>query len=283
MTFQSFLTTYNGQKNVGNTTENKGECVGLSSVWIEELGLPHVWGHAMDLFKNADEKFFEKILNTPDAIPQAGDIVIWGKAFNGTFGHTGIATGTGDLITFECFEQNDPLGSSCHLKKYKYDFVTGWLRPVQLDNQQTEITKLREERDRNWNWFTQVCDALGVGTNVEAAVAEAKKLIGLDDILVQKDKKIQELQANISTVESELAGKTAMLTSFSDKNKELEQHIVQLTEAVEESQKKIDSALLDNKSLADTVQELKNALHEPLEGAIATIWRGIRKLFHLGG
>lgn len=155
MIFTDFLTKYNGQQNVGNTTENKGECVGLVCVWIEELGLPHVWGHAMDLFTNADENFFEKILNTPDAIPKAGDIIVWKKAFNGTFGHTGIATGTGDLNTFECFEQNDPLGSNCHLKSYNYNNVTGWLRPKVAQNQQALIEELRADRDKNWQLYQQ--------------------------------------------------------------------------------------------------------------------------------
>ena len=145
MTFSTFLSTYNGQQNVGNTTENKGECVGLVCVYVDTLQLPHIWGHAMDLFINADEKFFEKILNTPDAIPQVGDIVVWAKAFNGTFGHTGIATGTGDLNTFECFEQNDPIGSNCHLKTYNYNNVKGWVRPIVEQSQQLIIDQLKAD------------------------------------------------------------------------------------------------------------------------------------------
>ncbi len=153
MTFQEFLNQYNGQPSVGNTTENKGQCVGLVAVWVDILGLPHIWGNACDLFANADEKFFEKILNTPDAIPQAGDIVIWSSKFNGTVGHTGLATGTGNTNTFECFEQNDPLGSGCHLKTYNYNGVIGWLRPLNIQNQQTVIDELRTARDNNWQLY----------------------------------------------------------------------------------------------------------------------------------
>ena len=129
LSFQDFLKKYNGQSNVGNTPENKGECVGLVSVWIENLGLPHIWGHAKDLYKNADPKSFEKIPNTPTAVPQKGDIIVWSEKYNGTFGHTGIVTGTGNVNNFEAFEQNDPLGSNCHLKMYSYFAVVGWLRP----------------------------------------------------------------------------------------------------------------------------------------------------------
>jgi len=130
MTFNDFINKYNGKGKVGNTKENTGECVGLVMVWVKELGLPHIWGHAKDLLINADPKSYERIDNTPTAIPQAGDIIVWKKEFNSTYGHTAIATGTGNINTFEVFEQNNPLGTSCRLHTYKnYAYVDGWLRP----------------------------------------------------------------------------------------------------------------------------------------------------------
>jgi hypothetical protein len=69
---------------------------------------------------------------------------------------------------------------------------------------QSQLDSVRAERDRNWNWFTAVCEALGVGANVDAAVAEAKKLVGNDDVLVQKDKQIQEAQTQINDLRAEL-------------------------------------------------------------------------------
>ena len=129
MTFEEFVAKYKGQKNVGNTTDNKGQCVGLVMVWFEAIKTPHIWGHAMDLLKNADKEEYEVIANTPDAVPQKGDVVVWRKGFNGTFGHTAIATGKGDTKTFEVFEQNNPLGSDCHFRTYNYSYVEGWLRP----------------------------------------------------------------------------------------------------------------------------------------------------------
>lgn len=130
MTLEEFISKYSGQKNVGNTPENRGECVGVSSLWMDNFDIPHVWGHATDLYKNASTKDFTKIPNTPDAIVQKGDIVVWGKGYNGTFGHTGVATGTNtDVNRFDCFQQNDPLGSTPHIKNYNYAYVIGWLRP----------------------------------------------------------------------------------------------------------------------------------------------------------
>lgn len=129
MTLQEFYDKYNGKSNVGNTAVNRGECVGLSSLWMDNFNVPHVYGHAKDLYANAPDEYFAKIPNTPDAIVQEGDIVVWGQGYNGTFGHTGVAKGKADVSSFECFQQNDPLGSKPHIKRYNYSYVIGWLRP----------------------------------------------------------------------------------------------------------------------------------------------------------
>lgn len=134
MTFQEFLNKFNGQSNVGNTPENKGECVGLVSVWVDNLGYDHIWGHAKDLVNNYNPNQFDFILNTPEAMPEQGDIICWNSTMGGGYGHTAIATGgQTTLTTFEVFEQNNPTGSNCHLKTYpNYNNVIGWLRPKKI-------------------------------------------------------------------------------------------------------------------------------------------------------
>lgn len=129
LTFQEFLNKYNGQMKVGNTPENTGECVGLVSVWIDNLGLPHVWGHARDLINNCDKSKYEVEYNTPTGVPKKGDIIVWSSAMGGGYGHTAISTGSGDTVKFEVFEQNNPTGSNCHLRTYpNYNNVIGWFR-----------------------------------------------------------------------------------------------------------------------------------------------------------
>lgn len=129
LSFDDFFKAYNGKSNVGNTPENKGQCVGLVAMWVDNLGLPHIWGNAEDLYANADSNFFEKIPNTATAVPIKGDIGVWSSQYNRTVGHTGIATGKGDVNTAEWFVQNDPTGSNCHLRTYSYFAIIGWLRP----------------------------------------------------------------------------------------------------------------------------------------------------------
>jgi hypothetical protein len=130
ITFQEFLNKYNGQTTVGNTPENTGECVGLISVWLDNLGTPHVWGHARDLINNCDKSAYEVEYNTPTGVPKKGDVIVWSSAMGGGYGHTAISTGSGDTTKFEVFEQNNPTGSNCHLRTYpNYNNVIGWFRP----------------------------------------------------------------------------------------------------------------------------------------------------------
>jgi hypothetical protein len=234
MTFENFLGTYNGKANVGNTTENKGQCVGLVAVWIESLNLPHVWGDAFDMFVNADEKFFEKILNTPEALPKAGDIIIWSKKFNGTVGHTGLCTGTANLDTFECFEQNDPIGSNCHLKTYNYNFVYGWLRPITADaSQQALIDQLRADRDTNHNLYIQ----------------EREAKINLETQLDQKNKTIQVYEKRIEDKDGEIKSLSESLQSLTQKNTDLGNEVVSLKADKQKAEMDLEICLAQRKDL----------------------------------
>ncbi len=151
---QEFITKYNGAQGVGDTSENKGECVGLIEVWLDDtLKLPHVWGNAQDLLINADKNAYTIEYNTPIGVPPRGAVIVWKKAFNGTVGHTAIVTRS-DVNTFEVFEQNNPLGTGCRLHTYaSYASVDGWIIPKAAQDQQAVIDQLRKERDANWNLF----------------------------------------------------------------------------------------------------------------------------------
>lgn len=70
---------------------------------------------------------YTKIANTPDGVPQQGDIVIWGTAV-GPYGHIAVFH-TGDANSFVSFDQNWPVNSLCHLQNHNYKGVLGWLRP----------------------------------------------------------------------------------------------------------------------------------------------------------
>lgn len=124
----TFQARYQGLTAVGDTPENRGECVGLVELWIDMLGLPHVWGDAKDLLANADAGHFRRVNNGPDNYPSPGDIVVWNDSWGSGHGHTAIAV-TGAPALFIAFEQNDPIGSTPALKCYDYKGVAGWLVP----------------------------------------------------------------------------------------------------------------------------------------------------------
>ena len=125
MSLAEFIAKYTGVQ-TGNTAQNLGQCVGLVSVWMDSQNIPHEWGNAKDLLASADPAYFEVIKNTPTGVPSAGDIVVWDGSWGNGAGHTGIFI-SGDANTFQCFEQNDPDGSTPHIKQYDYAGVIGWL------------------------------------------------------------------------------------------------------------------------------------------------------------
>jgi hypothetical protein len=252
MTYSDFFTQYNGKTNVGNTSENKGQCVGLVAVWIDALGLSHVWGDACDLFVNADETFFDKILNTPDAIPQQGDIMVWSKKFNGTAGHTGIATGTASLDTFECFQQNDPTGSNCHIKSYTYDYVTGWLRPKQSPTEPVDPAILAQS-----DAFIAMCTRMNVAANKDLALAELDKLIAIEDAAPQKDKQLSDANSQVTFLQKQLADIQASHDSLQKEHDSLQAEVTTQAKTIQDQNGQI-SALDQN------IKDLQSQLNKPV-------------------
>lgn len=127
--FEEFFKQFNGYS-LDYDGAYGGQCFDLIQAWNRDwLKCPNwITGeYAYQIFGQLPN-YYDSIANTPDGVPQKGDIVVWGKAYNGFAGHTGVATGVGDVNTFQCFEQNDPTGSVCHNKTYNYNYVTGWLR-----------------------------------------------------------------------------------------------------------------------------------------------------------
>lgn len=156
------------------------QCFDLIQAWNRDwLNSPYwITGEFAYQIYGQLPNIYTSIPNTPEAVPQKGDIVVWAKAYNGFAGHTGVATGKGDTNTFECFEQNDPTGSVCHLKIYNYNHVVGWLRfKTQSPDQ---LAKCVIDRDINWNIAVALFSELGVpldSNNKELSKQNAVKAI----------------------------------------------------------------------------------------------------------
>lgn len=146
MTFDEFIKTNKG-KYLDFDGKYSAQCFDLFQYYNRDvLGGGFVGGmYAKDIWNTYPKNLYTPIRNTPNGVPQKGDVVVWGGSYNGGVGHVGMATGKGDVNSFEAFVQNDPLGSPSILKKYNYDHVIGWLRPItnnEVGKLKTRITEL---------------------------------------------------------------------------------------------------------------------------------------------
>jgi len=110
-----------------------GQCVDLFNQYIKE-----VWGikepvkefpvaSAYQLFDKAKAKSnFITQLNGPNDVPQEGDVIIWNQGV-GPHGHVGIYV-DGDVMKFNCFEQNWNNIQKCVKNSHTYNHITGWFR-----------------------------------------------------------------------------------------------------------------------------------------------------------
>mgnify|MGYP001562056482 CR=1 FL=1 len=264
MNFKNFLEKYNGAKNVGNTTQNMGQCVGLVAKWVDNLNAPHIWGDAYQLFVNADENYFEKIFNTPDAIPQEGDIIVWPLKFNGTAGHTGIAMSGCTIDVLKCFEQNDPLGSACHEKDYSgnaYLMVTGWLRPKQISTPSDDTLPVEktvfEELVRKSSLYDKIREALVWQDNETIILADIEKLKTLENGLSQKDKQLSETSAKAAELQTLVTNLQTQLKGLTDDNQKL-------TLQIAEQEKTITNTTQAVTSLQSELSDLQSHAEQPV-------------------
>lgn len=124
MTLQQFLEVNNGQYvEVAGSANALNQCVDLANAYLRDvLNHPIIeWTNAVDFPSKLPD--FTYILNTPDGVPQEGDLVVWG----GTYGHIAIFI-EGDTNSFRSFDQNYHSGTPCHVQGHTYSNVIGWLR-----------------------------------------------------------------------------------------------------------------------------------------------------------
>lgn len=137
MNYTEFISKYNG-KAIDYDGVAGVQCVDLVKCYLDEVfGVkPGAWGDAHCYFDNFNSHpeliaNFDRIANTPEFVPQKGDICVWKSSLNsGGWGHIAIATGEGDTTYFWSHDQNwtgkhDP----CTKVKHNYSSFAGVLRP----------------------------------------------------------------------------------------------------------------------------------------------------------
>ncbi len=297
--FKDFLALYKDKFVERVDATNKNQCFDLVVAWCEWLGFPKLFPHlyAYQIYTvDTDDKnkYFTKIENSSTAYPQAGDIVVWSKSYNGTAGHTAVATGnhkTEGKSTdwFEAFSQNDPIGSPCVLKTYKYTNVLGWLRPkpelIKFDNYYKGIDLSNTESVKVCvdTWY----DVAVQGLYVKKEEMESK-LKEKDNTIANLNQQINDLNAKNTTINDErnrLADSSQVCLS-SLKEKE-EQYNTLIKETDELRQEKIELRKLkanwelkeiDYQKRIKYLETRLQGFKTPMKTLIVDIWQKVVKV-----
>lgn len=137
MSFDSFVEKYEGK-----LTDYDGaygvQCVDLAKLYIDKvLGVkPQSIGNAHAYFDNFENTYlkdlFIKIPYKKGKKAKRGDLVVWGKLYNGRSqnGHIAIATGVQNSVSITTYDEN---WGSKEMKKVVHSLsgISGFLRPVE--------------------------------------------------------------------------------------------------------------------------------------------------------
>lgn len=141
MTYNDFKAKWIGNP-INYDNAYGAQCMDVYRMYVKEVlnapQSPPVKG-AKNVWDTYLPEYFDKVVNTPDGVPEQGCIAIWSV---GEFGHIGIVD-SADKQYLTCFEQNwtqagtasDGKGVS-EIRKHTYANVLGWLKfkaPVSLD------------------------------------------------------------------------------------------------------------------------------------------------------
>ena len=280
------------------------------------VGAKDFWSH-YETDPNLNQNY-KKIPNTPDYVPQAGDVIIWR---NGKYGHIAIATGEGDTKRFKSLDQNWKGKRQIAIVTHTYSYVYGCLRANVLSTQnsmktysQEEWQKERDERNKNWNLYQEekkTSEKLqttiqGLKEEIERLKADAVEASAQIELRKKELAKFKEDLAKIlylpaASDAADIEGAVRRLLEVEDQLKDANKKIVQEEKkhALEkdELQKEVNDlkaalakqeAVLakqaeTNQKLLGRVEDLEKKLNQQQESAdITTRWKTfINKLLRL--
>jgi SMC interacting uncharacterized protein involved in chromosome segregation len=225
---------------------------------------------AKDFYVNYDtdpilKKNFKKIANTPTAVPQKGDVMIWDKWTGNPYGHVSIYL-DGDVNKFNSLDQN--WNNLQRVEKVLHNYtapkVLGWLRPNNIMALKDTVIDFDDgEKNRHTvGWY--VAEWYGEKQRAEKLVKENAELVKEMDKLRSENKSLRETNAKLSTEVTEVTGKNiAYMNEITALNKQLEGlkgDIETLSEA--------------NKLLIDELERVKLSLDVCKKGSLETLTLG---------
>lgn len=186
MTTQEFFDKYNN-KGIDFDGYYGFQCMDLAHQFAVEVNsqdfpaapaAKDVWGKTI--------AGYDKIANTPDGVPQKGDIIIWGTGV-GAYGHIAVFD-HGNQNAFTSFDQNWPLNSLCHYQNHNYNGVLGWLRVKVAPSQSPPVQHLE------------------ITDQTKIPQIDNKEVQQIKSELQSKNSRIQELDATIGKFDTVIQG-----------------------------------------------------------------------------
>ncbi len=277
MTLKEFVEKYKGRE-LDYDGYYGAQCMDLMHYYIDEvlIGSPSPQVLAAPSAKLAYQNFnrpdlFTKLDNTPQGVPQEGDIVFWG---GGEYGHVAVFL-RGTVNDFTSFDQNYPTGSACHEQYHNYYNVLGWLRykGTTMELKDTEI----DWADFEGNFHT-------VGWYVHEWEVEKKGKERLADEIKEKNKDYERLQKTLSeqnlaitNLRNEVESMKRDKLALEGKIEALEVKLVAANEEVTDLENHLDEQMEKVTKYYDLSQELKSKLNKNLYGY--TRWERFISLF----
>jgi len=133
ISFDEFIDRWLGkQLEVHGSANAKYQCVDLSNGFLRDvLGVSIVpWTNAKDFPERIDQfnpNLFQFIKNTPEVIPNRGDLAVWNGNVGFGAGHISVVM-KGNLYNFTSFDQNWSKPLYCTIEVHTYQNVRGFLR-----------------------------------------------------------------------------------------------------------------------------------------------------------
>lgn len=235
--------------------------------------------NAKDFNTKYDPEDFEWIPNTPDGVPQPGDIIVWNGRVGGGAGHVAVFL-EGNVNSFTSLDQNWSQVERVTLETHNYANVSGWLRPKDVKNTVSLDSKIFEDLVRKSTIADKVREKLNVADNETVILAELDKLITYEDAVRQKDKQIGTANEEIRRLEQEIKQLQEEHELLSAENQKL---VIKTDEQQSEMEKLSKEAQQRQETInrqGQTISDFQGQLDILKKSAKAPIFSGWKKFLY---
>lgn len=265
----NFITQYNGKTGVGDTSGNKGQCVGLVEVYFDTLGLPHIWGNACDMPNNADRGSFDVVNNSSTYVPPVGSAVVYPAGWGGSsVGHIALVAPGTTVNKLKVFEQNNKIGGgngACRLYEFSYEYgltanqiKDGWPKFI-VPKKEVQVAS-NDELQKFWHGpRVEDLDGERLDLSVDGLITLYR---GKRDALNAANSKIDELTKGNATLNGQLSNFKGEVNKLQAQVETLTKDNASLTEKLNYANQTVAVNMKEVGVLNAKISDLQNQLAE---------------------